>query len=222
MTDVVKKLLIGDVLQLQYAPPSENQERFAVKLVGYLPGSSLVITAPGRQGKSILVREGQSFTVRLLQGSNVFGFVSKVLAVFSRPYPHLHLTYPAEVESAVVRNAPRVSARFSTQVINTSMQVEHRHSLTATIVDLSSSGARLVVGDRLGKIGDLLQISLTLEVCSGTDRLQLLGTIRTAKEADNADGARHHIYGVQFKGMNRFQQLLLCSFVLGQIAKVRD
>ncbi|MEN8179678.1 MAG: flagellar brake protein [Pseudomonadota bacterium] len=222
MSDAVKNLLIGDVLQLQNAPPSENLDRYAVKLVGYLPGKSLVITTPGKQAKAILVREGHAFTVRLLQGSNIFGFVAKVLAVSSKPYPHLHLTYPEEVESAVVRNAPRVCTKFSAQVNNTSLQEEKRQEQAAVIIDLSSTGARLILHETLGKVGDLLQIMLTLEVCGGKDNMQVLGTIRNIRESEGAGGQKGYIHGIQFKGLSRFQQLLLCSFVLGEIAKERD
>ena len=106
MPDRVRYLQIGDVLQLQFAPPSENVERFAATLIGFVPGQSLVITTPRKNARPIIVRDGQSFTVRMLQGSNIFGFVAQVLNASSKPYPHLHLSYPSDVESAVVRNAP--------------------------------------------------------------------------------------------------------------------
>jgi c-di-GMP-binding flagellar brake protein YcgR len=220
LPDAVKNLLIGDVLQLQYAPPSENQDRYAVKLIGFLPGQSLVISTPRKQGKAILVREGQAFTVRLLQGSNVFGFVAKVLNIYSRPYPHLHLAYPEDVESAVVRNAPRVPANLSAMIHNTSEKSDELRNIQALVVDLSSTGARLLCQERLGAVGDMLQISLILEVCGGEDRLQVLGAIRSIRESDGIDGVSHN-HGIQFAGLHRFQQLLLCSYVLGRIVKER-
>lgn len=221
MPDAVKNLLIGDVLQLQHAPPSENMDRYAVKLVGYLPGQSLVISTPRKQGKAILVREGQAFTVRLLQGSNIFGFVAKVLAVFSKPYPHLHLAYPEDVESAVVRNAPRVPAKLSATVHNPKDKIDNPQGHQALVVDLSSTGARLIYQERLGEVGDLLQITVNLEVCGGSDRLQLFGAIRNIRESDGIEEHLDFMHGIQFAGLNRFQQLLLCSFVLGQISKER-
>ncbi|MDJ0806562.1 MAG: flagellar brake protein [Gammaproteobacteria bacterium] len=221
MPDPVKKLLIGDVLQLQHAPPSENPERYAVKLVGYVPGQSLVITTPGKQGKAILVREGHAFTVRLLQGSNIFGFVAKVLAVFSKPYPHLHLSYPEEVASAVVRNAPRVPTRLRAQVSNLSVPEAQRHRLSLDLNDLSSTGCQLVSDTALGAVEATLQISLTLEVCGSNDQLQVLGAIRNIRESTAEGKQKSYIHGIQFKGLNRFHQLLLCAYVLGQIAKER-
>lgn len=221
MPDAVKKLLIGDVLQLQHAPPNENQDRYAVKLVGYLLDQSLVITTPRKQGKAILVREGQVFTVRLLQGSNIVGFVATVLSVSSKPYPHLHLAYPEDVESAMVRNAPRVTTKLSALIHNTREQGEKKDDQLAIVADLSSTGARLLLHEKLGEVGDMVQLLLSLEVCGGEDKLQVLGTIRNIRDYEVSDTQNNYIHGIQFKGLNRFQQLLLCSFVLGQITAER-
>lgn len=215
----MKKLQIGDILQLQHAPPSENQDRYAVRLVGYLPGQSIVITTPRKHGNAILVRDGHAFTVRLLQGSNIFGFVAKVLFVSSKPYPHLHLSYPEDVESAVVRNAPRAPTKLSALVQNTSLAEDQRFNQEAIIIDLSSSGARLLLHEKLGEIGQLVQIILSLEACGGEDKLQVLGTIRNIKDLVEADAGEGRIYGIQFSGIDRFQQLLLCSYVMGQVVK---
>lgn len=221
LPDAIKKLLIGDVLQLQHAPPSENQDRYAVKLVGYLPEQSLVITTPRKQGKAILTREGQAFTVRLLQGSNIFGFVARVLSVYSKPYPHLHLAYPEDVESAVVRNAPRATTKLSAVIHNTRDQEEKKEDQPAIVIDLSSTGASLLLPEKLGEIGDMVQLLLSLEVCGGEDKLQVLGTIRNIRDHALSDTQNNYVHGIQFKGLDRFQQLLLCSFVLGQTAMDR-
>jgi len=218
LSNAVKHLSIGDVLQLQYAPPNDNPERFAVKLIGYLPEQSLIITTPRKQGKPILVREGQAFTVRLLQGSNIFGFVARVLNASSRPYPHLHLAYPQDVESAVVRNAPRVTTRLQATVQRVHQQdqpLEHQ----ALVMDLSSTGAKLVVPERLGATGEMVQLHLSLKVCGGEDQLQLLGNIRSIRESREAQGPQGYVHGIQFSAMNRFQQVLLCAFVLSEMAE---
>lgn len=221
MSDAVKHLQIGDVLQLQFAPPAENQDRYSATLVGFLPGQSLVITTPRKSGNPIIVRDGQSFTVRMLQGSNIFGFVARVLHVSSKPYPHIHLAYPDDVESAVVRNAPRVPTELQAVVIKpqgasgTDLQ---RHVI---ITDLSSTGARVIDSDKLGDVGSIIQITQTLSVCGGNDVLKVLATIRNVRETPAPDGSMRYLHGLEFRGLNRFQQLLLCSYVLGSIARER-
>ncbi|MET0026173.1 MAG: flagellar brake protein [Candidatus Thiodiazotropha sp.] len=220
MTDSVKYLQIGDVLQLQFAPPSENQDRFSATLIGFLPNQSLVITTPRKSGNPIIVREGQSFTVRMLQGSNIFGFVSRVLQVSSKPYPHLHLAYPGEVESAVVRNAPRVPTELQATLIRPGGANQEEH-YPVIISDISSTGARVIDRKKLGEVGSVIQISQTLAVCGGEDILKVLAVIRNIREIPDASGNLRYLHGVEFRGLNRFQQLILCSYVLGSIARER-
>ncbi|USF86131.1 flagellar brake protein [Candidatus Endoriftia persephonae] len=221
MSDIIRTLQIGDTLQLQHAPPSDIPDRYGVKLIGYLPNESLVITTPRKQGKAILVREGQNFTVRVLQGSNVFGFVSRVMHAAARPYPHLHLAYPEDVASAVVRNAPRVSTTLDTKVRNTNVADTSENHLAAKIADLSNSGARLITKKPIGSIGDMIQIQLNIDVCNGSDSMQIMGEIKNLREFELEGQGSQFVHGVQFKGVNRFQQLLLCAYVLSQITTER-
>jgi c-di-GMP-binding flagellar brake protein YcgR len=214
-------LQIGDVLQLQWAPPSENTDRFAATLIGFLPDQSLVITTPRKQGRPIIVRDGQSFTVRMLQGSNIFGFVSRVLNASSKPYPHLHLAYPSEVETAVVRNAPRVPTEITADVTWPQNNTRVGEKRLVTITDISSTGARVTDQQTLGKIGDVIQVIYTLMVCGGEDVLKIMGVIRNIREVAGRDGRTDFVHGVEFRGLNRFQHLVLCSYVLGSIARER-
>jgi c-di-GMP-binding flagellar brake protein YcgR len=219
LTDNVKTLQIGDQLQLQFAPPNEIQDRFAAALVGYLPGQSLIITTPRKQGNPIIVREGQAFTVRMLHGSNVFGFVARVLNVSAKPYPHLHLSYPADVESAVVRNAPRVSTEIQAIVNKSADQGAAINQRPVMISDISSTGARVTDSRKLGDVGVAIQITHTLKVCSGQDLLKVMAIIRNIRKVQREDGSSVFVHGVEYRGLTRFQELLLCSYVLGSMAR---
>ena len=220
MSDPVKHLHIGDVLQLQFAPPSEIQDRYATTLVGYLPGQSLIITTPRRQGKPIIVREGQTVTVRMLQGSNIFGFVARVLRVSAKPFPYLHLAYPSDVETAVVRNARRVATEIHATA-SRPMAGETDES-SVMISDISSTGARVTYSQQLGEVGSAIQISHTIEVCGGEDLLKVMGMIRNIREVVQEDGSMLFIHGIEFRGLTRFQEVLLCAYVLAGIARGLD
>ncbi|MES9831122.1 MAG: flagellar brake protein [Candidatus Thiodiazotropha sp. DIVDIV] len=221
MSDAVKHLQIGDVLQLQFAPPADNQDRFSATLVGFLPGQSLVITTPRKSGNPIIIRDGQSFTVRMLQGSNIFGFVARVLHVSSKPYPHIHLAYPDDVESAVVRNAPRVPTELPAIVIKPQGESGEDLQRKVIISDISSTGARVIDTQELGKVGSVIHVSQTLSVCGGSDVLKVLAVIRNIRETPGPEGTIRYLHGLEFRGLNRFQQLILCSYVLGSIARER-
>jgi c-di-GMP-binding flagellar brake protein YcgR len=219
LSDPVKHLQVGDVLQLQFAPPSDIQDRYATTLIGLLPGQSLIITAPRKQGKTIMVREGQAFTVRMLQGSNIFGFVARVLKVSAKPFPYLHLAYPDDVETVVVRNAPRVSTEIHATV---SKPLEGDTTEQAVIIaDISNTGARVMHSEKLGEVGTVIQVTHPVLVCGGEDTLKAMGVIRNVRDMKQEKGDPVFVHGIEFRGLTRFQELLLCAYVLSGIAKER-
>ncbi|MCG8048189.1 MAG: PilZ domain-containing protein [Candidatus Thiodiazotropha taylori] len=89
------------------------------------------------------------------------------------------------------------------------------------ISDISSTGARILDRQTLGKVGDVVQVIYTLSVCGGEDMLKIMGVIRNIRETAGRDGKNTFVHGLEFRGLNRFQQLVLCSYVLGSIARER-
>jgi c-di-GMP-binding flagellar brake protein YcgR len=204
------------VLQLQFAPPSEIQDRYATTLIGFIPEQSLIITTPRKHGKPIIVRDGQSFTVRMLQGSNIFGFVARVLRSVSTPYPYLHLEYPDEVETAVVRNAPRVATEI--QAVACRPMDGDLAERSVIITDISSTGERVMHQEPLGEVGTVIQVVHRLAVCGGEDDLKVMGMIRNVRKVEREDGTSLFVHGIEFRGLTRFQEVLLCAYVLSGMA----
>lgn len=210
--DDILHLPVGANLQLQ-AVSAEATPRYQVKVIGYLPGGSLLVSTPTIKGKVQLVREGQRFNVRMLRGSDVMGFVAKVLKTVGSPYPYIHLEYPKQVESIVVRNAQRVVAN----IVGTAYNILHEdvtdNQHPVTIPDLSSTGAKIISQQELGEVGDILRVSFELEVAGEKESLTLLGKIRNRTEKAVVDGFEY-AHGLQFQSTNRFQQVLLHGWVL--------
>lgn len=218
MTEDVLNLPVGAQVQLQSTAPGQAL-RHNVKVVGYLPGGSLVVTTPVVDGKVQLVRKGQKYNIRMLRGNSVMGFAAQVLHSYLNPYPHLHLEYPRVVESILVRNARRAAAVISARVRNTKAPDDEAHWHVVNILDLSSSGAKLSVERELAEPGDMFHIALPLGVAGKQENLSLLGTVRNRMTRDGLDGsAASHVYGVQFCSLNRYQHILLHSWVLERIA----
>lgn len=61
------KLAIGDALQIQ-TQAEQSESRYYVKLIGYLKGKSVLVTAPQVEGNLCYVKEGQAFVVRFFAG----------------------------------------------------------------------------------------------------------------------------------------------------------
>ena len=212
-------LTSGSVLQIQATVP-ENAPRFSVRLIGSLPGASLVVTTPTLDGKVQIVREGQRFNVRVLKGERVLGFVAQILYTTMKPYPHMHLEYPSQFEQIVVRNASRVSADIGAMVRNTVEANEEQNFHAASIVDLSESGAKIASDRHLGEAAEILHIKFELMISGAAEELGLLGDIRNVNERveTGVEGEKTVVYtGVQFRTLSRYQQVLLHAWVTNKV-----
>lgn len=217
MAEDVLSLAVGSPLQLQAIDKSDSP-RYQVRTIGYMPGGSLVVTMPQLNGRLVIVRPGQFFNVRMLRGEAVMGFEVQVLQVYNAPYPHMHLTYPKQIESTVVRNARRVNADVPVVARNTSDGPDGPEH-AAQFTDLSMTGARLVAERPLGVVGDILHLGFEVEVAGKPERLILLGTIRNLAVRDRKNIDRGYNHGLQFSTINRFQQVLLHSWVLQRLTE---
>ena len=216
MSEEALRLQVGERLQLQRIAEEAN-DRYSVKVIGYLPGQSLLVTNPVLDGKALFFREGQRFAVRMLDGSRVWGFVSQVQYAASKPFPYLHLSYPDDVESMAVRNAERVETRIHGLARNSLDPDEQVNWHPLIIRDISRSGARLESVSRLGREGETIELRFGMEVCGREDHLSLAALVRKSdlEERSDARGVRH-ISGVEFAMINRFQELLLNGYILEQ------
>lgn len=208
-------LQVGDKLQLQKIP-EDRPERYLVQVVGYMPRQSLIVNAPRIHGKVAIMRPDQRFRVRVLQGSSIVGFVSFVLKSYSAPFPHLHLSYPTEMERIVVRNALRTAVDQPALVRHPRHPDSQEYYRSVRLIDLSHSGARFVSKVPLGHENDMLLTRFGVAVCGQEEKLEVLCQIRSmGKRAVEGEPLEFWL-GVQFQALTRFQQVLLQAFVLEQ------
>jgi c-di-GMP-binding flagellar brake protein YcgR len=157
------KLQVGEAIYLQ-SRDSEVGRRLQVKVIGYLPGHSLVVTTPRVKDKVMIMREGQPFVVRVMVGNRIVGFTTTLLRSCARPYPYLHLSYPEEMEQITVRKAQRVSVKLFTALKNDNPDFQFEKPRPATIVDISTSGALMVCAEQLGEVGDKVLLNCALKI----------------------------------------------------------
>ena len=103
-----------------------DSPREVVRVIGYVPGSSLIVTMPTNKGKVKIVREGQAYKARMLLGDSVVGFEAKVLFVSLKPYPHMHLQYPKEFAQIIVRNKHTLAVEI--KYTNKSFDINYKSS----------------------------------------------------------------------------------------------
>jgi len=209
----------GDALQLQFYPQStsDHEERYYVRVIGYLAGKSILATAPVLDGKLMLLREGQQFTVRLISGNSVQAFVASLLKKTTAPYPYIHLSYPETLESKTIRKAQRINTRIIASVQNLEPGKESVKTKSAVLNDLSSAGALIMAAAELGEVGDMLSISVKLTVAETDEYLNISGIIR--RRLDKIENDENNRYGLEFQIADEKEKLIIHGFVYEQIAK---
>lgn len=211
------KLAYGYPLQLQTTSLAGQPERFSCRLIGCLPGRSLLLSVPKQAGKLVKFRSGQKIVVRLMIDNGIGIFAGIVESLTLDPYPILHLSYPESVTFKGIRSATRVVVCEKIDVSNISL--ESKPSSQGVISDISISGARIELSDEIAEIGDLLEIKAEVDIRGIKRELVLSGIVRS--RVDPTDGHMEAMlvsYGLEFTQQTEEQRLLMYAYVFNQMA----
>ncbi len=213
------KIQVGESLQLQ-PHDGEDTRRWHVKLIGYLPGASLLVTTPMSGDKVMIIREGQRFVVRMMVGNRIVGFTTSVLLNCSRPFPYLHLAYPKEMQQITVRKAQRVAVKLFASLKNSNPDFQFDKPRSGTIIDISTSGALMRSGEQLGEVDDAVTLNCAVKIAGREKLLSLPAIIRNVLvEQNDVNGERSFHYGLELLPENQQDTFALHGFVYEQIVK---
>jgi c-di-GMP-binding flagellar brake protein YcgR len=218
-------LEIGDHMQLQFV--GDDETRYAARVIGYLAGKSLIVTTPKVDGHTMPVSEGKEVIVRLMSGNNIVGFTVTVIMVSVRPYAHLHLSFPQDVQAVTVRKALRVTlnmqATAQTCLIDSAEVDPTQEAQAVTIQDMSTSGALLIANKALAEEGQHILITLCLDVADSAEEISLPAIVRNIRtERGEKVGQRYFHHGVELRVVDRAQSVLVHAFVYQRIARGED
>lgn len=211
------KLAYGYPLQLQTNNLAGQPERFSCRLIGCLPGRSLLLSVPKQGGKLVKFRAGQKIVVRLMIDNGIGIFAGVVESLTLDPYPILHLSYPESVTFKGIRSATRVVVNEKVIVTNTSL--EFPIAIEGVISDISISGARVELSDEIAEIGDVLELKAQVDIRELKRELILTGVVRSRVEPTDhqLDGILVS-YGLEFNLQGEEQRLLMYAYVFNQMA----
>lgn len=211
------KLTYGYPLQLQTATLSGQPERFSCRLIGCLPGRSILLSVPKQSGKLVRFRVGQKIVVRLMIDNGIGIFAGVVESQTQDPYAILHLSYPESVTFKGIRGATRVAVREKIEVTNLSM--ESKPQVSGFISDMSISGTRIELGDDIAEIGDTLMLRAQVSIRDVKRELVLTGVIRSRVDpTDNLSEGVLVSYGLEFINQPDEQRLVMYAYVFNQMA----
>ena len=202
------KLVIGDTVQLQDF--SYEKQRYFVKLIGFVNRKSVLVSHPRQDDKLSYIKEGASFLVRGFAGTKTYEFSSNVISVCLKPYPYLHLAYPAEVKTTNMRSAVRIKLRLVCK-IDSSVTGD---KVTAIIEDMSISGARIHASKAFGEVGDKVAVGLRMQVTGEAQVFVVSAVIRNVRaETDSQTGKKIVMHGMEFVQSVSVDLTLLQNFL---------
>ncbi len=217
---------IGTSVQLEFISPPG---RHVVRVLGMIPGSSLILSCPKLNGKNILVRESQLVNVRLMLSTHVCAFSSKVAKSYLEPSAHLHIAHPEHVSVSEVRQTVRIETKLISNIEIVDSKTSIDSPSTAIVVDLSLGGAKLISKEDFGSVNQIMRLVSNIKVgpynhifkvdCEiRTQEIQMLEQVQ-ASITDNEFLARmgvdyFYVYGVRFVDMGKEAGIPLTAFVL--------
>ncbi|MBI5439198.1 MAG: flagellar brake protein [Nitrosomonadales bacterium] len=218
------KLKVGDKLNLEVPsdydfrlgqqPPNE---RFPVKVIGFLKGASLLVTGPSTSAVNAQLIAGKKVVMRSFSGQNAFGFSCSIERVCKVPYEYMHLSFPDIIEGIVIRKAPRVKTRIIAAV--QSSRSGAAEQISALISDISANGASLDAKRPLGDKGDILILAFRVPLHNIDAYLSVKGAIRAVLGGDLADASKSDLirHGLEFQELQPNDSVILQSMIYQQM-----
>jgi c-di-GMP-binding flagellar brake protein YcgR len=211
-------LHVGEALQIQFMD-DETRGQFYVKVIGFLPERSVLVTAPEKGGATMSVREGRAVLARSYSGEHARGFTCTVLRTSAQPYPYMHLSYPSKIEDMLERQSTRVRSALAVGVRPAAAPADSR-DIPAVIRDVSITGAQLLAAASVGRSGDRVLIRARLPIERiGDQAVELPALVRNSvEETEVRDSLWHFRCGVEFEPLDAQTTLVLRAYLYERFA----
>lgn len=210
-----EKLIPGTRIKLEF--DNRQDERYTAYIIGYSTGQSISITAPiSLDNKVVLIRQDQPVTIRYFVDTVACGFESTVIKVCNTPYPYLHLAYPGDIHSEELRREKRIRTRLNATWSNRLEQRAVRGR--GEILDLSVHGLSLSTPDKLGEVGDTIDIMATLPVGKIERLFTTSAIIRSFREVEQQSAEQiSYLYGMEFNNILEDDYILISAYVNSEL-----
>lgn len=210
-------LPIGTELFIEHLD-SEGQEYSCVVLIGFLHAQSLIVTLPKRHDHVVQIDRGDELIVRFSKADSMYAFSTKIMEISQAPYPHIHLTYPENIQAKLLRRGNRID------VAKHALQLKIRNSDfdgAVTIADISEHGAKLISDNNLGELEEKLTIELDLP--QYPEKVELNCKIcHTQSYIDEDSNKQTYCHGIEFFELNTMALSFINSFIHENIERGKN
>lgn len=208
---------IGQKLTLKVVGLDYKAHHFDVELIGYQKGESVALTLLSKPGQ-VLLHKGLKASVEgeLIDGR--FSFESVIDEVLEAPFLHVHLEYPPVVDYKQLRRFPRIRVNTPVEVSALTGLGMKTGSISGHMLDISRSGARLVLEKELTAMVTSLTVGVMLEAGDLKKNLELQAKVaRPATKSEDYPEC-NFAYGVEFTESGELETLFLRCYCLQQQA----
>lgn len=209
ITSMFLQMKPGERLQLL----GESVKYYAY-YIGFMPGASILVTTPEQDGKTMYITARQGLQVRAILNGELYRWASTVVESYSKPSPHLHLSYPTGLQRIELRKSRRVSIVRAAQALADGQPFSNDAEQTdCHIVDISCEGAAVMVPVMLGNVGDKFILKTQLGQASSKD-YKITCVIRNSRISE--DATSHYVsccHGVEFEFVDDEQKQAVGNWV---------
>lgn len=209
----LKKLKPGESFQITPLADETGSTKYFVRFIGGLDKKGLICTIPAVDEKLIYVKENTGFEVKIFSGKDVYRFSTMVDLVANRPYPHMHLKYPREVYSKVLRKNQRIIVNVIASIANKTTLIDEDKKNAARFLDLSLGGGMAEAFKSIGQSGDELECSFKIQMDGGEVLFVIPGVLRSINRTRQPDGRTLVKHGIQFTEIPFQQKVLLQNYI---------
>jgi len=209
----LQSLKVGEVFQLSQQGDLANAPKLMAKYIGGVDKKSIICTVPTINDKTLFIKEFIGFSVQFFSGKNVYRFNTVVDAVFSRPYPHMHLMFPKELTVNRLRKNQRIPVNLIVSIKNLTTGTRFNDLQSGRFVDLSLGG--YMVESYKGDLqsGDAVECSFKINLEEQDVLLVVHGMVRSVSKTQSSDGKTLYRYGVQFDEIPFQEKIVLQNFI---------
>lgn len=205
-------LKISDVMQLQIA--DNVHQRYPVRLYGYNPTGSIIVSAPkSPENKMITLRESSMVTLRFVANNVASAFTCKLLSTSWKPYPHLHLEIPTEIQTVEVRNGVQAATDLSVSVLNKTKQTP---AVLARFTVISDNYVRMESNKIFAGEDDIISVTSMLKVKELERMLTMDCKVTDVKEKSKNE---IFVYDLKIKNIDEDDALLLHFYVYQELLR---
>jgi hypothetical protein len=202
----------GDRMPIETAEYSSSGggkgKRLVGKVVGWLEGSSLLVSIQQNAVHAGLVRENEQVLLRAFTGQNAFAFHSTIVKITHAPYTYMHLSFPAHVQAVRIRTSVRQSVRFPITVA----VADETTGTQGYMLNIGVNGACISTSQPLKDVSPL-RIITQFELYDVQVPLKVRARIRSSKELPSEQAPTHYEYGVEFQDLQPSDRVALGSLL---------